>query len=152
MAITASGFYGLSLEKFFNDGFATSDQSLEAEDKNVGLTGNAASQTPNFDTHNFRDDITENAGSGYSAGGIALTGTELTVASGTLTYDATLNPSWASSTITAAASFLHAARGGASSADEIFFLHYFGLDVSSGGGTFTITWHTNGLFTLDYTP
>lgn len=149
MAITVSGFYGLSLEKFLID---TMGKSLEAEDNGVGLTTATAGETPNFDTDNFRDDITENAGTGYTAGGIALTGTEITLSGGTLTYDATLNPSWASSTITSGASFVHANRGGASSADEIYFLHYFGTDVVSGGGTFQVTWHANGLFTIDYTP
>ena len=57
-------------------------------------------EIPNFDTHDFRDDVTasEVSGTGYTAGGVAITTTDLTLASGVLTYDAA-DASWSSSTI-----------------------------------------------------
>ena len=70
MTITASGLYGLSLEKVFND---TLGQSLEAETHKVLMCTDT--EAPNFDTHNFRDDIVaEVSGTGYTTGGATLTG------------------------------------------------------------------------------
>lgn len=146
MAITASGFYGLTLEKQLID---TLGQSYEAETHKIILVTN--SLTPNFDTHDFYDDITaEVVGTGYTAGGVALTSTEITLSSGTLTFDAG-DSSWATSTITARAA-VHYFEIGASSADALGFLSNFGADASSVGGTFTVQWHASGIFTIDYTP
>src|SRR5262245_1660173 len=84
--------------------------------------------TPDQDAHDFRDDVTnEVSGTGYSAGGATL-------ANKTVTQDNTDNEgvwdaddtSWASSTITARGAVPYKSRGGASSADEIFFYIDFG--------------------------
>ena len=53
MAITASGYFGLTLEKQL---ITTGGESLEAETNNLWLLADAA--TPNFDTHDFRADHT----------------------------------------------------------------------------------------------
>ena len=151
MAVTASGLYGLTLEKFLN---ATSmpTSGLESETA-VKVLMCTDSESPNFDTHNFRDDIAaEVTGTGYSAGGIAITSTELTLSSGVLTYDAA-DASWAASTIAnAMAAVGYFARGGASSADELVFLSDFVSAASSSSGTFTVQWSASGIFTVDYTP
>lgn len=151
MTITASGLYGLTLEKFFN---ATSfpTNGLESESA-VSVLMVTDSHTPDFNAHNFRDDITnEVSGTGYTAGGATLTGTELTVSGGVLTYDAS-DVSWSSSTISnAMAAVGYFARGGASSADELVFLSDFVTAASSSNGTFQIQWNASGIFTLDFTP
>ena len=151
MAVTASGLYGLTLEKMMN---ATSlpTNGLESETA-VKVLMVTDSETPNFDTHNFRDDITaEVSGTGYTAGGVVITSTELTLSSGVLTYDAA-DASWAASTITnAMAGVGYFARGGASSADELVFLSDFVTAASSSSGTFTIQWNASGIYTVDYTP
>lgn len=151
MAITASGMYGLTLEKFFN---ATSmpTSGLESETAVKGLLV-TDSESPNFDTHNFRDDITaEVTGTNYTAGGTTLTSTELTIASGVLTYDSA-DPSWASSTIANAMALVaYFARGGASSADELLFLSDFVTAVSTNNGALLVQVHANGWWTNDYTP
>jgi hypothetical protein len=151
MAVTASGLYGLTLEKFLN---ATSlpTNGLESETA-VKVLMCTDSETPNFDTHNFRDDIAaEVSGTGYSAGGVVITSTELTISSGVLTYDAA-DASWSSSTISnAMAAVGYFARGGASSADELAFLSDFVTAASTTNGTFTIQWNASGIFTVDYTP
>jgi hypothetical protein len=51
-AITASGLYGLTLEKIFID---TLGESLEAEDNKVLMVTDT--EAPNFDTNDFRADI-----------------------------------------------------------------------------------------------
>jgi hypothetical protein len=151
MAVTASGLYGLTLEKMMN---ATSlpSSGLESETA-VKVLMVTDSESPNFDTHNFRDDIAaEVTGTNYTAGGVAITSTELTLSSGVLTYDAA-DASWASSTIAnAMAAVGYFARGGASSADELVFLSDFVNAASSSSGTFTIQWSASGIFTVDYTP
>jgi hypothetical protein len=144
VSITASGLYGLTLEKFFID---TAGESLEAED-NKGLMV-TDTHTPNFDTHDFRDDVTnEVTGTGYTAGGNAITTTEITLSGGVLTYDAA-DAAWATSTIAnARAEFgYHDAV-----TDELLFMSAFAADASSAGGTFTIQRHASGIFTVDYTP
>lgn len=151
MAITASGLYGLTLEKFFN---ATSfpTNGLESESA-VSVLMVTDTHTPDFNAHNFRDDITnEVSGTGYTAGGATLTSTELSVATGVLTYDAA-DVSWSSSTIAnAMAGVGYFARGGASSADELVFLSDFVTAASSSNGTFQIQWNASGIFTVDFTP
>lgn len=149
MAITASGLYGLTLEKMLID---TVGLSLESETA-VKVLMVTDSEAPNFDTHDFRNDIlAEVTGTGYTAGGNALTTTEVTLSSGVLTYDAA-DVSWPSSTISnAMAGVGYFARGGASSADELVFLSDFVTAASSSSGTFTIQWNASGIFTVDYTP
>lgn len=142
----ASGLFGLTLEKMFID---TAAQSLEAETHNTMLVLNA--YTPNFDTHDFRADVTdESSGTGYTAGGQNLTSTEITLASGTLTWDAA-DQAWATSTITARAA-INFFDTGNSATDMLISSSAFAGDASSSGGTFTVQWHASGIFTLDYTP
>lgn len=94
--------------------------------------------TENKDTHDFRDDVTnEVTGTGYTAGGAVTTVTvtldgandRIDIAFGTTT--------WPTSTITARKAVAYKARGGAASADELVYVNDFGSDVVSSGGTFT---------------
>lgn len=99
-----------------------------------------ATYSPNKDTHTKRSDVTnEVTGTGYTAGGAAVT---CTVAKDTTNDRETLtfsNPSWASATITARAAVIYKTRGGASSADELVAYVDFGSDIASTGGTFAVT-------------
>lgn len=147
MAITASGLYGLTIEKMLID---TAGQSLEAETHKVLMVQDA--HTPDFDVHDFRDDVTnEVSGTGYTAGGETLTTTEITLATGTLTFDAA-DVSWASSTITDAMAAIGYFNVGTAATDQLVFLSDFVTSASSSSGTFTIQWNASGIFTLDYSP
>lgn len=99
-----------------------------------------ATYTPNKGTHTKRSDVTnEVTGTGYSAGGTAVTCTVAKDTSGhkeTYTFS---NPSWAASTITARALVIYKSRGGASSADELVAYVDFGSDIASTAGTFSAT-------------
>ncbi len=147
----AGGYYGLTLEKQLID---TAGWSLESETLNKLMLVTDA-ETPNFDTDNFRDDVTANepGNSGtYSAGGTVVTTTELTIASPAATqmkytFD---NLSWTGTTITARGTVLYHVTGGASSTDELICANTFGSDVTTAGGTFSVTLHANGLFYIDY--
>ena len=95
--------------------------------------------TPNKDTDDKRDDVTNEAtGTGYTAGGVT---TACTVTKDTANDKVTLSfaaVSWATSTITARALVIYKSRGGASSADELVAYNDFGSNVSSAGGTFSV--------------
>jgi hypothetical protein len=99
-----------------------------------------SSYSANKDTHEYRDDVTNEVanGNGYTTGGAT---TACTVAKDnatdriTVTFAAT---SWTTSTITAAAAVVYKSRGGASSADELVFYNDFGGDVSSSNATFSV--------------
>lgn len=152
MSITASGLYGLTLEKMLN-ATALPTNGLESETA-VKVLMVTDTETPDFTADDFRADVTANevSGTGYTAGGNTLTATEITLASGLMTYDAA-DVSWSSSTIAnAMAGVGYFARGGADTADELIFLSDFVTAASSSSGTFTIQWNASGIFTVDFTP
>lgn len=148
MAITASGFFGLTLEKMLID---TASKSLEAEDNRITLLSDSA--TPNFDTMDFWDDLVANevTGTNWSAGGVVLTGTEVTLSGGVLTFDAT-DVSVASTTIANAMAAVLRTNVGANGTDQLVLLSDFVTAVSSSNGTFGINWAAGGIATIDYTP
>lgn len=107
--------------------------------------------TPNIDTMAFRSDLTnEVVGTGYTAGGVTL-------ASPTVTQDNTddegvfdaADISWTTATITARYLALYKSRGGAASADELLGWIDFAADKTSTGGTFLITFNSEGVINLN---
>lgn len=143
----ASGLYGLTLEKQLIDTLA---QSYEAETHNVLMT--TSTYTPDYDLHDFRNDVTnEVTGTGYTAGGQNLVTTEITLATGTLKFDAA-DVTWTASTIASARKAVHFFDTGLSTTDALGFLSEFAADASSAGGDFVIQWAAGGIFTIDYTP
>jgi hypothetical protein len=152
MAITASGLFGLTLEKMMNaTALPTNGLESETATKAALITDSA---TPDFTAHDFWSDLEANevSGTGYTAGGNVLTSTELTLSGGVLTYDAA-DPTWPTSTITnAMAAVGYFDRGGATTADELVFLSDFVTAASSSSGTFTVQWHASGIATVDFTP
>ena len=147
MAVTASGLYGLSLEKMMID---TLGQSMEAETHKVLMVTDT--EAPNFDTHDFRADIAaEVTGTNYTPGGTTMTATEVTLASGVLTFDGA-DVSWASSTISNAMAAVGYTNVGSAATDQLIWLSDFVTAASSSSGTFTIQVAAAGWFTIDYTP
>ena len=119
------------------DEMARGDIDFDTDTFNAMLV--TSSYTPNKDTHDFRDDVTnEVSGTGYTAGGVA---SAVTVTKDTANDKVTIQlgaVSWASSTITARGCVYYKSRGGASSADELVCYADLGSDVSSSGGTFSV--------------
>lgn len=147
MSITAAGFFGLTLEKMFID---TASQSMEAETHKGLLVDDT--YTPNFDTHDFRNDVTnEVSGTGYTAGGQTITGTEITNTGGVSTWDFN-DPSWTSSTITNAMAHVSYFNVGTSATDQLLLLLDFVTAVSTTNGTLTVQINASGAMTLDFTP
>lgn len=98
-----------------------------------------SSYSPNKDTHDRRDDITnEVTGTGYTAGGVT---SACTVAKDTANDRVTLTfaaVSWASSTITARAAVIYKSTGTASADPLVAYVDFNG-DVVSSGGTFSVS-------------
>ena len=149
-AITASGLFGLTLEKFYID---TAGESLEAEDGLAVLVRDG--YTPNFDTHDFHLDLTNEVDdANYAAE--TVTGTEITISGGTITYDHvdTVYDNGGSNDVTvvnAMAQVYHTLVG-ASATNQLVYLLDFVTAASSSNSTFTTQIHASGAFTHDYTP
>jgi hypothetical protein len=126
----------LIFNKMF-EGWANGNIDFGSDTFKVMLTTSAYSE--NKDTHDFRDDITnEVSGTGYTAGGNTVTVTP-TLDTANDRLDITMGgTSWTTSTITARKGVYYKARGGASSADEVIMVNDFGSDVVSSAGTFTL--------------
>lgn len=125
--------------------------SIDLDTDTIKVMLVTSSYAPNVDTHTKRSDVTnEVTGTGYSAGGSALA--NKTVTADTVDDEGVFDAddlSWSSSTITARAAVLYKSRGGASTADELICYVDFGSDISSTGGTFTITWNSEGIINLN---
>jgi hypothetical protein len=150
MAITASGVYGLTLNKQLQDTLGK-DMNSETLTYVLLITDSA---TPDFDAHDFRNDLTNepSTADGYTVGGTVMAGTTLTVSTnGTLIYDGN-DVSWASSTITSAMAAVGYFTTGSSTTDELIWLSDFVTAASSSGGTFSVTWSTGGIIIYDFTP
>jgi hypothetical protein len=121
---------------FFNDVFKGSIDCDTDTFKRMLLTSTAA---PNKDTWLKRSDVTnEITGTGYTAGGAALTATVPAVDTTNDRQDVSWGTStWTTSTLTARYSVVYKSRGGVASADELCFVNDFVTDVSTTAGTFT---------------
>ena len=144
----ASGLYVETFEAAFKN-----DLALDMDNDTFKCMLVNASYTPNFETHTNKTDVTnEISGTGYTAGGEALTSVAMTSSSdgtGTIKWDAD-DVSWTSST-------LSAVRAGVIYDDTVTndrLIAYidFGGDFSTTSGTFQIQWNASGIFTLDLVP
>jgi len=96
-----------------------------------------SSYTEDRGAHSKRSSVTsfEVSGTGYTAGGVAVT---LTASLNTSTHKLTLtigSATWSSSTITARKLVVYRARGGSSSADELVCCVDNGTDLVSSSST-----------------
>ncbi len=147
MAITAAGWYGLTLEKMLID---TAGQSMEAETHKELLVTDT--YTPDFNAHDFRDDVTnEVTGTNYTAGGVTVTTTEITIASGTLTFDAA-DTVYSNVTISNAMAGILYFNVGTAATDQLLILQDFVTAASATAADFTIQHAASGIATIDFTP
>lgn len=103
-------------------------------------------------THASMTDVkaagTEATGTGYTAGGQALSSVTVST-SGTVTTFTCANPSWGpSSTITAAFAVFYDAQGGTDATNIPIAYWDFGGSQSSSAGAFTLTINASGVATL----
>ena len=90
----------------------------------------------------------EVVGAGYTAGGIALSGFNVTTSGTTTILDFTTDPFWENATITARGALIY----NSSKSNKAVYVLDFGSDITSTNGTFAITLPTpdatNGLIRL----
>lgn len=148
MAISASGLYGLTIQKMF---YNTTGFSLDSETVTQGLLV-TDSYTPNFDTDAFRSNTTnEVTGTGYTAGGKVLTSTTTTISGGIISYDHA-DLAWTASTISNAMALIGFYNTGTTTTSQLIYLLDFVTAVSTVSGTLTVQINAGGVFSLDYTP
>lgn len=126
-------FFGLGVEKVW-------EGSIDIDTDTFKLMLTTVTYVPNQDTHDFRDDLTnEITGTLYTAGGVAVTVSR--------TYDAASNEIrvavqdavWGpGATITFRNAHLYKVLGGAASADPLIAYIAYGSDQSVVNGTLTI--------------
>lgn len=106
--------------------------------------------SPNQDSHEFFDDVDadEISGTGYTAGGTALASKALTYTAGTnvVKFDAD-DLQWTTATFAAAYAVIYKDTGNPVTSPLIGYVN-FGGEVSVTAGTFTLSWHANGIFTI----
>lgn len=145
----ASGVYGLQLAIAINK--TAGQYDLNADTLKSAMVTNT--HTPDFDAHNFFDDVTnEISGTGYTAGGPTRTTVTSAAASGFYKNDAD-DISLTTSTLTSVrGDVLYSTAGGSSAADALVMGRTYGADYSTVAGTFAVTEPANGLWRVDYIP
>jgi hypothetical protein len=103
--------------------------------------------TPNQSTHEFFSDVTnEITGTGYTAGGAALT-TKTCAASALVTTLDADDTSWTTASFTARYAIVYKSTGTSTTSPLIGYVD-FGADQTVSAGTFTITWNASGIVSL----
>lgn len=143
--MATSKAYGNLAKAVFNK-----EVDWDSDDIRVMLVSSA--YTPNQDTHDYLDDVQANevTGTGYTAGGQALT-------SKTVTYDAANNVlvldaadvTWAASTITARYAVLYNNTGASAAAKPLIGYVDLVSDQASNNGNFTIEWDASGILRIN---
>jgi hypothetical protein len=115
----------------------------------VALT--ASTYTPNQDTHDFFNDVTnEITGTGYTAGGASLGTKTLATTNNVLKFDAA-DTVWSTSTIANARRAVIYKDSGTPSTSPLLAWVDFESNLSSSAANFTITWDSNGVLRITAT-
>jgi hypothetical protein len=106
--------------------------------------------TPDADAHEFKSDVTnEVSGTGYTAGGAALTNKAVTQDNtddeGVFDADDTV---WADSSITARGAVLYKDTGVATTSPIVYYID-FGSDKTTYGTDFKIQWNAEGILNVN---
>lgn len=143
----ASGFFGITLR----DALDASALAVNVEADTFKNVLVADGYTPNFDTHDFYADITNELanGNGYTSGGKAITTPTLVASGGYLTFDAD-DTSWTAMTKTGIRG--RVLDDDTLASDPLLIATTFGADYAVTAGTFTIQESANGLWRVDYIP
>lgn len=143
----ASGIYLSHKRGVFDNG---TNLRVDWDADTVKLALLDSGHTPDFDTHNFFDDVEadEVSGTGYTGGGATLASVTITpdTTNDRVDVDAT-DVSWTTSTITARYGVLYKSTG-TSSTSPLIALIDFTEDKISTAGTFLVQWNASGIVRL----
>jgi hypothetical protein len=154
----ASGLYIVN----FIDSLDATQLALDLSLASHKLALYTDTKTPDFSANTGYSATNEVSGTGWAAGGVALSaaaagGTSVTPTftdngsgTGVAKYTFTNAVSVATTTLTSARGMIMYAD--ALAGDNNIFAVTFGADYSTVAGTFGITPHANGLFTIDFVP
>jgi hypothetical protein len=122
---------------------------IDLEDDAIKCALVTSSYTPDKDADEYFDDVTnEVSGTGYTAGGKALTNKSVNDddVNDQAEFDAD-DTTWAVATITARAAVIYKDTGVASTSPLIAYID-FGEDFSTSGADFTVEWDSEGILAL----
>ena len=126
---------------------STADRRVDWVVDTIQCTLHTATYSFDQDAHDFFNDATnEITGTGYTAGGVALSGKSLTYDTGTneVRLDAN-DAAWTGATFTARHATTWKNTAGASSTDPLLTNVDFGADESVASGNFSVQWAADGL-------
>ena len=124
--------------------------NLASDTFKVGLIDNTATEpvagtaTPRWADFSGN----EVSGTGYSAGGAALTGTTYTEAAGVSTFDDTVNVSWSQNAAGPTNVYWAVLYNDTAAADQAVGFLDMGGPVSLVDGDISITWNASGILTV----
>lgn len=135
--------YGPGFLHFFDGG-------IDYDTHSIKVSLHTSAYTPDQDTHEHFDDVTnEVTGTGYTAGGAAL-GTK------TITYTGATNvikidaadTTWSTSTITARTAVIRDVDTGVAATEPLIGYEESDANIVSTAGDFTIVWDSAGIATI----
>lgn len=144
MAVTAY-WYAKAFLSVFN-------KESDYDSNTMKNTLHSSSYTPNQDTHDYQNDLTNElpTANGYTAGGATGGSKTITTTNNVLTLDQA-DPAWTSSGagFTARIRVLADTTPGSTSTNPLYMWMDFGQnETASGGGTFTIQESASGIGTI----
>jgi hypothetical protein len=142
MAVTAA-WYGKAFLSAFN-------KETDWDTNAIKMMLTTSAYTPDQDAHQYKSDVTnEVAGTGYTAGGAALTSVTIgyTAATNVIKFNSAA-VSWSTATITARYAVIYDSTPASDATRPLYGYQNFGADVSSTAGTFTVTPNAAGWFTI----
>lgn len=155
MAVTVSGLYVANFIDVLDASQLAFDLSLSSH--KLALLSNSA--TPNFSTDVAYSTTNEVSGTGWAAGGVALSAASAggTSAAPTCTESPTGSLMYDMNDVAVSGTTLSNARAvrlhaNALSGDPLIVLVNFGADYSTSAGVFGIQWAATGVFAIDLTP
>lgn len=141
MAVSAL-WYGNAMVKAFN-------KEIDLDTDTVKVMLCTSSYTPDQDTHDYVDDVTnEVSATGYTAGGATLSNKAVNYTGETNVFKFDADDVAWTAAITARYAVVYVDTGTASTSPLLGYVD-FGQDETSGSGqTFTIVWASSGILTL----
>lgn len=124
----------------------TGDVNLIVDTIKVALL---SAYTPDLGNHEFFSDVNSNelaSGNGYTAGGVTLTGKNISInyIDNRSEFTCT-NASWSSATFTARYAVVYKDTGNVTTSPLLFYID-FGENKTANNGSFTLIWNTQGAF------
>jgi hypothetical protein len=121
-------------------GAFTKTMNLSSDALKVALCTSSYTYSQNADQFFSTPQANEISGTGYTAGGVALGGVNITNGGGVWSFSAN-NSQWLAASFTAAIAVVYDSTPGSAATDPLLWLFDFGGNQTVVGGTFLIQWN-----------